>query len=122
MSGSRKTFEYTDTLGNKWAVDMDESNGEAVGNTDFTDSSTASFFAPRNIELRYGNYRSADGKYQKPIVLTEQDASPSTVPASITVSTEADGDVVLLLTGIVGERVKVIPKAADTAIDDGDDT
>lgn len=122
MSGSRKTFEYTDTLGNKWAVDMDESNGEAVGNTDFSETSTATFFAPRNIDLRYANYRSADGKYQKPIVLTEQNAAPGNIPNSITVATESDGDVVLLLTGIVGERVKVIPKAADTAIDDGDET
>lgn len=122
MSGSIKTFEYTDGNGNKWALNMDESNGEAVGNTDFTDTSTAEFFLPRNVEPRYANYRSADGTYQRKIKLTENDVSAASLPNSIDITNEAGATVSVLLTGIVGERFRVIPRAEDTAQTDGDDT
>ena len=88
MAGSIKTFEYTDNAGNFWAYNMDESNGEAVGNADFTDTSTAEFFLPRNIVPRYANYRSADGKYNRRIVVTSNTANQTTLPASISIETE----------------------------------
>lgn len=122
MSGSIKTFEYTDGNGNTWAINMDESNGEAVGNTDFTNGSTAEFFLPRNLKARYATYRSADGRYQRRITVTDPDATSTSLPSSITIRTENEDAVDILLTGLVGERVLVIPKAEDTGIIDGDDT
>lgn len=122
MTGSIKTFEYTDGNDNKWAINMDESNGEAVGNTDFTDSSTAQFFLPRNVVPRYANYRAADGSLQRRIAVTENDATSDSLPNSITVKDAEGADVDILLTSLVGEVVRVIPRAEDSGQDDGDDT
>ena len=122
MAGSIKTFQYEDNNGNFWAVNMDESNGEAVGNTDFTDASTAEFFLPRNVEARYANYRSADGLYNRTIIVTDPNATTSSLPSQISVADGNGGTVDVLLTQLTGEVVKVIPKATDTAQTDGDAT
>ena len=37
MAGSIKTFLYTTDNGRQCCINMDESNGEAVANTDFAD-------------------------------------------------------------------------------------
>lgn len=122
MAGSIKTFEYTTNGGDVFAIRMDESNGEAVGNQDYTDASTAQFFLPRNIEARYATYGSSDALYTKRIVLTDPAASTATLPATISVQDGNGGSVTLSLTSITGERAKVIPRPEDTAILDGDPT
>ena len=106
MVGSIKTFEYTDGNSNKWAVNMDESNGEAIGNTDFTDA----------------NYRSDTGPLQRRITVTDNTATSDSLPNSITVKDAEGLDVEVYLTSLVGEVVRVIPRAEDTAQDDGDET
>lgn len=122
MAGSIKTFEYTTDAGDTFAVRMDESNGEAVGNADYTDSSTATFFLPRNIEARRAEYLSADGLYKRSIIVTSNTATTASLPASIDVQDGNGGTVTVLLSSLTGEKATIIPKAQDTAITDGDDT
>ena len=119
MAGSIKTFEYQTATNDFYAVNMDESNGVAVGNQDFTPTSTATVFIPRNIKPRFASYRSANGLYQRRIIVTDPTATVETLPASIAAQDGNGGTVTVLLTQLTGERVTVFPKAEDTAITDG---
>ena len=119
MAGSIKTFEYQTATNDFYAVNMDESNGVAVGNQDFTPTSTATVFIPRNIKARFASYRSANGLYQRRIIITDPTATVETLPASISAQDGNGGTVTVLLTQLTGERVTVFPKAEDTAITDG---
>jgi hypothetical protein len=123
MAGSIKWFEYTTDGGDTFAIKMDESNGEAVGNTDYSSSSTATYALPRNVVPRTARYTSADNAYQRTIPVTESGTSSADLPA--TIAAEVSGSatpVTLSLASFTGERFNAIPKAADTGLDDGDAT
>jgi len=53
MAGSLKFFKYTTSGGAEFAIKMDESNGEAIGNTDLVDADLPINELPRNIIPRY---------------------------------------------------------------------
>lgn len=122
MAGSIKWFEYTDDEGSTWAVQMDESNGEAVGNTDYTDTSTATMQLPRNCKPRYARYVDALGNIARNIIVTAAGANAASLPATITVIDALGATVTLILKQFVGEQMTKIPAAIDTGLTDGDDT
>lgn len=120
MAGSLKWFLYTDINEDIWAIFMDESNGEAVGNNDFGTEAIANA-VPRNIDVRKARYSSADGRYARDIPVSTPELLAA-APATITVQDGNGGTVVLLLRSQTGERYRVIPTGVDTGIDDGDAT
>jgi hypothetical protein len=123
MAGSLKWFEYETNDGDVFAVKMDESNGEAVSNVDYTTTSVAVFALPRNITPRKARYTSADGLYTRGIIVSAPGISASTLPA--TISAEVSGSatpVTLSLAGFDGEKFNAIPRAEDTGLLDGDAT
>jgi len=123
MAGSLKWFEYNIDDGTTFAVFMDESNGEAVGNTDWSSSSSGLFKLPKNITPRYARYVSADGVRSANIIIGDENATVTTVPATIDFQVAGSATPVeLTLTEFVGERIKLIPRADDTGLNDGDDT
>lgn len=123
MAGSLKWFQYTTDTGVDFGVFMDESNGEAVGNTDWTDSSAGLFKLPKNVTPRYARYVSEDGRRAANIIITDNDADVTTVPATIDFDVAGSATPVeLTLTEFVGERIRLIPRADDTGLNDGDAT
>ena len=123
MAGSIKWFEYTTNDGDTFAIKMDESNGEAVGNADYTASSTAVFALPRNIKARMARYVSADTLYTRSIPVTDSAASAGTLPATITAEISGSATpVTLALASFTGEQFTAIPRAEDTGLTDGDAT
>lgn len=122
MAGSIKTFEYTTDGGDVFAIEMDESNGEALSNQDYTDVSTAVYYLPRNIKMRKARYRSSDGLTARNIPVTSNTATSTTLPSTIDVADGNGGTISLTLTGFNGESTRILPKAADTGITDGDAT
>lgn len=121
MAGSIKWFEYTDDEGSTWAIQMDESNGEAVGNTDYTAASTATMELPRNCKARYARYVDAAGNIARNIIVTAAGANAGTVPSTITVLDALGATITLILKTFVGEKMTRIPFAPDTGLTDGDD-
>lgn len=123
MAGSKKWFEYTTDSGGVFAIEMDESNGEAVGNSDYTTSSTVTFKLPSNVKKRYARYTSDDGRHARTIPITSPSANVTTLPASFTAQAVGIADGVLVrLREYVGERISMIPQNEDTGLNDGDAT
>lgn len=120
MAGSRKWFKYTTNSGQVFGVNMDESNGEAVSNPDFTttDTGVITFALPRNVSPRQATYRSFDGKESANVIICDKDASIANIPEQITLSSGTTAN----LTQFVGEVFRPIPIAVDTGLDDGDVT
>jgi len=123
MSGSLKWFEYTAESGDVFAINMDESNGEAVSNPDYTDASDAIYAIPRNLISRKARYVSNDGLYTRTIPICSTGQSTSTLPSTIAIFTLGSTVATTLsIRDFTGERFRSIPVAADTAITDGDAT
>jgi len=124
MAGSRKWFKYTTDSGDVFGVNMDESNGELVGNADFaaTDNETVVYALPRNVSPRSALYRSADGLVTRRIILTSADSNITNITSSFVVPAQ-DGNPVatMQLQSIKGEEVKRIT-SVDTGLQDGDAT
>lgn len=121
MAGSIKWFEYVTDSGATFAISMDESNGEAMGNTDYSDSSTVTFKLPSNVKKRYARYSSDDGHHVRICPVSDRQANVNTVPASFTAQAVGiSGGVVVKLREFVGERISMIPRSEDTGLNDGD--
>jgi len=124
MAGSNKWFRYTTADGRNYAIFMDESNGEIVGNTDMGVADDGDLDTlPRNVKPRYATYRSLDGKVQRKIPVTSNTANITTLPLSFDVSSiDNNPAVAVILSGFTGERQTRIPQSRDTGLDDGDIT
>lgn len=126
MAGSRKWFVYASDIGTDYAIQLDESNTEAVmggSDGDYTDTTNITAAVPRNISPRavyYGNATRtrtikctvlSAARYGDIVAGNEV----QTIPDPIT-STET-----LTLIRAEGERI-TIPFPFDTGITDGDAT
>lgn len=120
MAGSRKWFKYTTDSGQVFAVNMDESNGEAVSNPDFgtTDTGVVTFALPRNVQPRTATYRSFDGRESANVIVCSNTATIANIPEQITLSSGTTAN----LSQFVGEVFRPIPIAVDTGLNDGDIT
>lgn len=123
MAGSLKWFLYTVSGGGTFGIRMDESNGEAIGNTDVTDADLPLQELPKGIKPRYVLYRSADGLTTRRIPVTGNTIDIGDLPATITVANPIVGGagIVLNRQSLVGEVQRPVI-AVDTAQTDGDVT
>lgn len=123
MAGSRKWFRYTTAGGDVYALNMDESNGEHVGNDDLTGFGSTLVSLPPNIRPRFCVYRSSDGRYSRRIPVSSPTTGIDDLPATLSITPEGGGTAVVLnLSYFQGERITRIPTGADTGLNDGDDT
>lgn len=124
MSGSRKWFVYTTDAGDTFGLNMDESNGEVVTNTDYAPliDDGIIYALPRNVRPRSALYRSPDGRSTRRIVVTDPAATIATLPTSFVVQA-IDGNPAfqLELQSFRGEEIRKLT-GIDTAQDDGDAT
>lgn len=121
MAGSRKWFVYTSDLGQDYAINLDESNTEAVnaGTQDFPNNGTIQAALPSNIKARYLRFRSTDGRTVRKCVALTPTIFGSVGPGSTIANPNGGGD--LILSAKVGEKITV-PIGPDTGLDDGDAT
>lgn len=121
MAGSLKFFKYTVQGGGEFGIKMDESNGEAIGNTDVVDADLPLAYLPKNIIPRYVLYRSVDGLTTRRITVTGNNVDITDLPATITVASPivAAAGIVLNRQSLVGEIQRPVI-AIDTAQLDGD--
>lgn len=123
MAGSIKWFEYTTDNADVFAIELDESNTEAVNGTDgdYTDASTQIYAKPSNVTPR-SLYYSNDAKTRtiRCVALT-QAAYTDAFTNQRTITDPIDDTETLTL---VRQRPEVIrlPFPQDTGLDDGDAT
>lgn len=118
MAGSMKWFKYTCDNGDTFGVKMDESNGEAISNTDFgpDDDGAIIYSLPGNVQPRSVIYRTVDGLKSVRIVVTDNNDNLGTLPSEINLGT---GELARL-TQFSGEVIRPVPVSFDTGLDDGD--
>jgi len=123
MAGSLKYFKYTTNGGTDYAIRMDESNGEAVGNTDLVSTDLPIAGLPRNIKPRYALYRSADGLTTRKIPITANNVDLEDLTASFSVPPATVGGtaVTVLRQSLIGEVQRPVTDI-DTGQTDGDAT
>lgn len=124
MSGSIKWFRYTTDDGDTFALRMDESNGELVGNADFVaaDDDVIIYALPRNVRPRTALYRSSDGRVQRRIAVSSNTASISTLTSSFVVpASDGNPAFTMQLQSFRGEEIRRI-SSVDTGLDDADAT
>lgn len=126
MSGSRKNQIYTCDNGDKFIVDLDESNGEVFGFDDYTGGAgEPSYFLPRNVKMRYVNWRANDGSLTRKFPVGKPDNTLFLNGGSVTVATVGASNTLQSIAGQItssrGED-KQLPRAADSGLNDGDAT
>lgn len=128
MAGSKKWMVYETDQGQKYAVNIDESNGEVA---DFDDYSIFNEIAgvplpvlPKGFTMRYANTQNADGINRKIWVGKPASDIMSGVVGAILLSVFTGGGLAssigFFINSVVGERSGARPSIADTGILDGD--
>ena len=128
MAGSRKWHVYTTDANNSFAIQLDESNTEAVmagvtGLGDFTDTTAITQAVPRNISPRCVYYANAARTREiKCVVLTQAQYNDIVAGTSVqTITDPIEGTATLTLVRANGEKF-TLPFAQDTGLIDGDVT
>jgi hypothetical protein len=127
MAGSIKWFEYTTDNSTVFAIQLDESNvealvaaaGEAAGEADYTSSSTVIFGLPRNVKPRTVSFANSANTVRREIVAPTL-AIYNGVAGGATI-TDAVSGLTLTFVSKKGERISV-PRADDTGLNDTDAT
>lgn len=121
MAGSLNHYLYTTDFGDEFVINMDRSNAEQVGNTDYTPlDGVRYYFLPRNIIPRHAIYRSFNGLVTRKIPLTDGSQTVTTLPQTFNVVlSDNNGTVAVQLAQVVGERYRRIPSPVDTGLTDG---
>lgn len=123
MAGSKKWFVYTTDDGTDFAVQLDESNTEAVNGAtqDYVAGSAFKYSVPGNLRLRSAYYGNADGtRVIKCVALTP--TIYNGIPANVSSITDPIGGGTLGLIRIRPEVITRLPFAGDTGLNDGDAT
>ncbi|MEW6498656.1 MAG: hypothetical protein AB1589_40080 [Cyanobacteriota bacterium] len=121
MAGSRKWMLYRSDSGREFAVNIDESNGEAAGFTD-APAVVASDTLPRGITMRYVNCVSPQGVKRK--IWVGQPNHPLTRGGNLVLpqwSGNRQSNVNFSVTSFRAEKRRV-PFGFDTGINDDDAT
>lgn len=126
MAGSRKWFVYTDDLGSVYALNLDESNTEAVngGTNDLIAGAVVADALPRNVKPREVFYTNTERtRTIRCVALTPTIYSGVIAgTAGATISDPiAGGTATLGLIRANGERRR-LPVPLDTGLNDGDAT
>lgn len=123
MAGSIKWFRYETDNGSEFAIELDESNTEAINGTeqDFVDATTLIFALPKNIIPRYAFYESADKNRVIRCVALTRAIYNSLVTNVRNIPDPIDPDETLTLVRIRPEVIR-LPYPQDTGLTDGDDT
>lgn len=124
MAGSRKWFVYTTDSGADYAIQLDESNTEAVNGAaqDFVSGLAATDAVPRNIKPREIFYQNSSGtRVIRCVALTQVIYNGAISGGVSTISDPLNPGANLSLVRANGEKLR-IPYAIDTGLDDGDDT
>lgn len=126
MAGSIKSFIYTDDSGRNYVFNQDESNGEAVGNVDFTltalNPATTVPGLPKGLTPRYVRYQSDDGRVSRAIIVSTKallGALPTTINSFFPTSATATTTVTLTLKSAINESYRAFT-GTDTGLNDGD--
>lgn len=123
MAGSRKWFVYTTDAGNDFAIELDESNTEAVNGAtqDFPNTgSPATVALPRNIKPRYAVYQNAENTITRKCVALTATILNGLV-ANVPTITDQVSNQTLILRRIQGEKSRLL-FGQDTGLNDGDAT
>ena len=123
MAGSRKWFVYTDDIGTDFAIQLDESNTEAVnGSTqDFVDGLALANAVPRNVKPRVLFYSNvARTRTIRCVALTQTIYNGALSGGVPTITDPIDGGTLTLIRG-QGE-IRRFPFPFDTGLQDGDAT
>lgn len=124
MAGSLKFFVYETDLGDPFGLFADESNVEAIGGSsqDAGTVTVPTYQLPRNIRPRYAVYSNAAKTRNISIPIPTQALYNALQTATPTITDPIAGTGTLSLTRKVPERMRLMPIAADTGLDDGDAT
>jgi len=117
----RRWFGYIDDYGELYAVELDETNTEAVNATaDESPAQVPSNTLPRTITPRTVRYNDSAGLFSRSVVLLgNTPASLNGVPLTVTFDTKG-GPIEMQLTSYIGERQRIVT-ATDTRQLDGDE-
>lgn len=126
MAGSIKSFVYLDDTGREYVFNQDESNGEALGNLDYTAAALNPTLTvpglPKGLTPRTVRYQSDDGRVAREIIVSTQgllSALPATISSFFPTSATATTTVLLTLKSIINERLRAYT-GSDTGLNDGD--
>jgi hypothetical protein len=120
MAGSRKYFVYTDDIGTEYAINLDESNTEAVNGSSLGFISGTTNMLPRNVkprEIFYSN--AARTRTIRCVALTPTIYAGAIAGGVATITDPIAGTGNLGLTRANGER-RTLPVPLDTGLTDGD--
>jgi hypothetical protein len=124
MAGSKKYFVYTTDAGEDFALLSDESNTEAVnaGTQDYADGVVITYEIPKNLRPRFAEYVNAAGTRRiRCYALTQAVYNGIPIGAN-TIPDPIAGVGTLALRRLEPERLKRLPIALDTGLNDGDAT
>lgn len=122
MTGSLKWFPYTDDFGTVYAINLDESNTEAVNGTlDYTGTPPLVDAVPRNVRPRSLYYGTTDGLRTIKVVALTPAIYSAAVADNPTIPDPITTGITLVLQRLVPERRR-LPIPNDTGLQDGDIT
>lgn len=124
MAGSKKWFVYTTDQGDDFALLADESNTEALNGAtqDFVPGLTLRYAVPRNIEPRAAVYTNLEGTRTIRCYALTQSIYNNIANNAQTIDDPITQGGTLALARLEPERIRLLPIAADTGLDDGDAT
>lgn len=124
MAGSKKFFVYTTDQGDDFALLADESNTEAVnGSTqDFIAGLSILYTIPGNVRPRAAVYQNADKTRTIRCYALTPTIYNGVIANAPTITDPIAGTGTLSLSRLEPEKIKLLPTAADSGLNDGDAT